>query len=64
MIGEYRRRGVNRKDQDFQITLRVELETARELDKICEKEDISRASMIRRILRAYVDENKIQEEKQ
>lgn len=41
-----------------QIGCRIEIDTADELEKICERECITRSAILRRIIRQYVEENK------
>lgn len=45
-----------------QLGVRIEKETADELDKICLRECVSRSALVRRMIRQYITENKNQEE--
>lgn len=46
------------KENTCQIGCRIEIDVADELEKICERECITRSAILRRIIRHYVEENK------
>lgn len=39
------------------IGFRIEAETAKKLDKICEREGITKSTMVRRLVRKFVENN-------
>lgn len=42
-----------------QIGFRIEMDTLNDLDKICQRECITRSMLVRRIIRQYVEENRM-----